>query len=376
MCYYPYLEVLVIRCCDNLRVVTQSTFPSLQELFVEHINKEVLCSLLGNNFTSLTKVKVRKILKHEFLPVEIWQPGLKWLEVVGDREFQGFVRNKEECNLYLSRMISLRKVVICYSEEWKPLKDLKYLPNLEELDLQYLPNVEELELELLPFSYSVAKDSPTEADEEAEGFKHLISLRSLRISRWPKGNSLLHQLEHLTGLRKLDIWGCYGLVVLPNCLRNFSTLERLRVDNCPQLQKTYADREGEEYQKISHIKYILRGLNSVNILLCNPQSSHVFFAVFCPSHDLTNIFSVLHQFNILIILLQCPNLSQVFFSLFMVSHINCIQVPYLTMVAPEFKIFLYIIRILIFLQYCFPIHNSYEQTHTIQFHKIKKLLCT
>ncbi|KAI3897366.1 hypothetical protein MKX03_021961, partial [Papaver bracteatum] len=47
---------------------------------------------------------------------------------------------------------------------------------------------------------------------------------------------------------------CYGLEVLPEWLENFSSLERLSVEDCPQLEKTYADRKGEKYQKISHIK--------------------------------------------------------------------------------------------------------------------------
>ncbi|KAI3897590.1 hypothetical protein MKX03_020849, partial [Papaver bracteatum] len=53
----------------------------------------------------------------------------------------------------------------------------------------------------------------------------------------------------------LTLWKCYGLVVLPDWLKNISSLEKLNVNDCPQLEKTYADREGEDFQKISHIKY-------------------------------------------------------------------------------------------------------------------------
>ncbi|XP_026378653.1 putative disease resistance protein RGA4 [Papaver somniferum] len=303
-CYYPSLEELTIDNCQHLRVVPTSTFPSLKKLSVSG-NKEVLCSLLGNHLTSLKELTVCRIPKLKFLPVEIWQPSIERLEVIICPEFQCLVQNEEECNRHLSGMVSLRKVRIDYSKQWNPFKDLQYLPNLEELTIGSLhyslftcldnfvfsqgwsqkisygeaKNIEFLQkmTNMLGIKEKKSRDGlgsvrnigshfassslpvalPAEEDEEAEGIQHLISLGRLNIINWNEGSSLPRQLEHLTGLRELHLWSCYGLVVLPEWLRNLSSLERLRVSSCPQLGKTYADRQGEEYQKISHIKYML-----------------------------------------------------------------------------------------------------------------------
>ncbi|XP_026379023.1 probable disease resistance protein At5g66910 [Papaver somniferum] len=126
------------------------------------------------------------------------------------------------------------------------------------------------------YCQSGTNDSENEAD--LEGIQHLISLCDLHIFGWSKP-SLTHQLQNLTNLRGLWIVQFDGLEDLPEWLGNFSSLEvlciskcknlrrlpfkeafpkltslnRLYVFRCPLLDKGYADKEGEEFQKISHI---------------------------------------------------------------------------------------------------------------------------
>ncbi|XP_026459681.1 putative disease resistance protein RGA4 [Papaver somniferum] len=278
-CFYPCLEELEISLCQNLRVIPSSMFPSLKKLVVQVSNVTGLCSLLRNNLISLAKVKIGNIPGVEFLPVQILQPGLELLKVEGCPEFQGFRLNKVECNFYFSRMTYLRKVVIHHSEKWKPLKDFQYLPNLEELEL--CCNSVYDDSSSASASTPESTSSPAE-NEEAEGIQHLISLRNLKIHGWSNFHSLPHQLQYLTNLRELKIKNCDGFVELPEWLGNFSSLEELYIAECknlmqlpsketmqtltsleelsvyvcPLLEESCADIEGEEFQKISHIKTI------------------------------------------------------------------------------------------------------------------------
>ncbi|XP_026436581.1 putative disease resistance protein RGA4 [Papaver somniferum] len=276
-CFYPCLEEVEISLCQNLRVMPSSMFPSLKKLVVQVSNVTGLCSLLRKNLISLTNVKIGNIPGLEFLPVQILQPGLELLKVEGCPEFQGFLLNKVECNFYFSRMTYLRKVVIHHSEKWKPLKDFQYLPNLEELEL--CCNSVYDDSSSASASTPESTSSPAE-NEEAEGIQHLISLRNLKIHGWSNFRSLPHQLQYLTNLRELKIKNCDGLVELPEWLGNFSSLEELYIVGCknlmqlpsketmqtltsleelsvyvcPLLEESCADIEGEEFQKISHIK--------------------------------------------------------------------------------------------------------------------------
>ena len=73
-------------------------------------------------------------------------------------------------------------------------------------------------------------------------FQHLNlsgSLESLWISGWDKLKSVPHQLQHLTALKSLVIWGFNGEEfeeALPNWLANLSSLRRLEIVCCKNLK--------------------------------------------------------------------------------------------------------------------------------------------
>ena len=113
------------------------------------------------------------------------------------------------------------------------------------------------------------------------------SLESLRIYGWDKLKSVPHQLQHLTALKSLFIWGfngeefeealpdwlanlsslrilyircCMNLKHLPSSIviHSLSKLETLWIYGCPLLyENCRKEKNGCEWPKISHIPTII-----------------------------------------------------------------------------------------------------------------------
>ncbi|KAI3936475.1 hypothetical protein MKX01_028105 [Papaver californicum] len=117
---------------------------------------------------------------------------------------------------------------------------------------------------------------------EVEGIQHLIGLRNLDIHGWTKLNSLPHQIQHLTSLTRLkidnfdelaalpewlgslspleelEIWECKNLMQFPSkmTMQSLAKLNFLSIKACPLLEERCCSKTGVEWEKISHIEDI------------------------------------------------------------------------------------------------------------------------
>ncbi|CAK9136487.1 unnamed protein product [Ilex paraguariensis] len=92
----------------------------------------------------------------------------------------------------------------------------------------------------------------------SKGLRNLTSLEHLRIINCPKFESLSEGLQNLTSLEHLEILYCPELGSLPN-ERILDTLLILRILRCPLLEGRYAKENGEDWPKISHIPCVQIG---------------------------------------------------------------------------------------------------------------------
>ncbi|GLU05082.1 hypothetical protein SLE2022_222010 [Rubroshorea leprosula] len=104
-------------------------------------------------------------------------------------------------------------------------------------------------LEISPFS------------EELEEFQSLSSIHTslevLALRGWEKLTHL-PQIQHLTALKRLNIYNFSGMESLPDWPNNLSSLQRLENWNCPnKLKERCTKGSGPDWHKISHIPYIL-----------------------------------------------------------------------------------------------------------------------
>ena len=111
-------------------------------------------------------------------------------------------------------------------------------------------------------------------------FKNLTSLQSLEVYDFPELKELPNEpfnpaltdlcisycyeleslpeqnWEGLQSLRTLLIWNCEGLRCLPEGIRHLTSLEVLRIKDCPTLEERCKEGTGEDWDKIAHIPKI------------------------------------------------------------------------------------------------------------------------
>ena len=70
-----------------------------------------------------------------------------------------------------------------------------------------------------------------------------------------KIESLLEEwFKNLTSLKLLEIWGCPNLTSLPKGISHLTSLQSLAIINHPQLKQRRKKENGEDWDKISHIR--------------------------------------------------------------------------------------------------------------------------
>ncbi|KAK8489601.1 hypothetical protein V6N11_064390 [Hibiscus sabdariffa] len=264
---FPALEVFTLEDMPGLKEwlevePTILMFPSLKELKID------LCGNLTSvprmsRFSSLEKLTIFRCSRLEWMGDEPFSSSLKELKVSRCKNLRSIPSldglssllelTLDQCEGLtslpsgLSTCTSLRSLFIdfCSNLESIPV-DVGQLHSLEELyigkygSLKWLPE-ESLgcftrlkKLELGPFSEEV---------EEFLGLgciHHLhSSLKELSLNGTDKPCSLPHQLQHLTALEHLTIWGFDGQKALPEWLGNLSSLRNLRL---PELCKEMNNR--------------------------------------------------------------------------------------------------------------------------------------
>ncbi|KAI3973205.1 hypothetical protein MKW92_012773 [Papaver armeniacum] len=303
------------------------------------------------NITSPSVVKINGILDLEYFPRQTLQPALKYLEIWGCPKFRGFHPEEENNisaasnNSAIEESVSLRELHIQCPEEWNSLSvDLERITDLEMIRIGWFSEAPGL----FPFSAEQFSSFPSLWIFEIDGcstlkslpeqLQDLTMLENLRISNmhsdmvalpewfgnlssvklleilncnglkcllsenemlkftslWSlkiEGIAEVEGIEHLTGLRNLEIRGCLTrlkidnfdeLAILPEWLGNLSSHEELEIwecknlmqlpskitmqsltklnflsiKACPLLEERCCSKTGEEWEKISHIEDI------------------------------------------------------------------------------------------------------------------------
>ncbi|GMI78130.1 hypothetical protein like AT3G14470 [Hibiscus trionum] len=234
---FPSLKELKIEECGNLKSVPRmSRFSSLEELTIESCNG---LGWMGDEpFSSrLKSLSIWDCKKLRSIPSLDGLSSLLKLTVQSCRGLTSLPSGFSTCT-------SLRSLHIggCSKVESIP-EDVGQLNSLEKLWIIYCRNLKRLpeeslacltrlkELELGPFSVEV-KEFPG-----LGSIHHLhSSLKELTLNGWDTLQcSLPHQLQHLTALEELEIWGFDGLIALPEWLGNLSSLWILRLCKCNNL---------------------------------------------------------------------------------------------------------------------------------------------
>ncbi|GKU85518.1 hypothetical protein SLEP1_g185 [Rubroshorea leprosula] len=163
---------------------------------------------------------------------------------------------------------------------------LSFYTGLDNLAIQDCPNLVSVSEEVLGRLSQLKWLSIGGFSKELEEFPGLnsinTSLEDLDLFGWEKLSQLPHQIQHLTAIKYLRVSGFDGVEVLPEWLRNLSSLECLWFDkcknlkrlpsaeairrlsklelldvhDCPLLEERCAKESGPEWSKISHIPNI------------------------------------------------------------------------------------------------------------------------
>ncbi|GKU85509.1 hypothetical protein SLEP1_g177 [Rubroshorea leprosula] len=163
---------------------------------------------------------------------------------------------------------------------------LSFCTGLDRLAIQDCPNLVSIPEEVIGHLTQLKSLSIGGFSKELEEFPGLNSintcLEDLQLYGWEKLSQLPHQIQHLTALRGLSVSRFDGVEVLPEWLRNLSSLEylvvkscknlkqlpsaeafrrlsklqTLHIYDCPLLEERCAKESGSEWSKISHIPNI------------------------------------------------------------------------------------------------------------------------
>ncbi|XP_026421566.1 disease resistance protein RGA2-like isoform X1 [Papaver somniferum] len=251
-----------------------SSFPCLKKLSIEICPKLVTVPDVALKH-DLAHLQINGISELEFLPLQNLQPELKYLKIWGCPKFQGFHSNEEESNLNnisVATNSSLEDSI--YLEEFQI--QCPQERNSLSVDLQCIRDLQD-------FKIGWFSEEPGSFPFSIEQFSSFASLQRLEVDGCSKLKVLPEQLQHLTRLKEFTISNMgLDMVVLPEWIGDLSRLVRLETRNCenlvhmpsketmlrlkflkflfieacPLLEQSCNYQAGEDWDKISHIKYI------------------------------------------------------------------------------------------------------------------------
>ncbi|XP_071904978.1 putative disease resistance protein RGA4 [Coffea arabica] len=251
------LARLSIWKCESLACIRNlNSLTSLELLYIKDC--PALESLSLENLTSLAKLEIRKCRSLTCLKN---LNGLSSLESL----VLGCCPALLDASLDMKNPQSLRTLCIFRCDKVNPSLS-NYLEKFTSLILLELGGFSD-DLDHFPWPHSIT---------------NLVSLETLRLRGWPKITSLPDQIQHLSALRRLEIWEFKGLEVLPEwmgslrnlrelLIRNCSNLRQLpsaeaiqrltnlnciRTYRCPLLSKRCTEGSGPEWPKIAHLPQV------------------------------------------------------------------------------------------------------------------------
>ncbi|XP_021291640.1 putative disease resistance protein RGA3 [Herrania umbratica] len=297
---FPCLEDLTIGCCPELQMVPMmGGLPSLQTLKIYSCKELISIDDGLSASTCLKKINIQVCPSLEHIPSVDRLSFLTELKVTKCSGLSSLLRGISDCtsleNLSirdctgvanigsLDALSSLRILVL------KKCEDLRQLPHglgsctsLEQLDIignfnlhllqeeiRQLPSLRFLNITICPNLRTIPKGwlgrfSSLKVltiggfSEELDEFPGLSSVGCLPASLdyllllgWKRLRSLPEQLQHLSALKRLEIWSFDGLEALPDWLGNLSSLQSLKIHQC---EKLMCLPSAQALQKLTHLK--------------------------------------------------------------------------------------------------------------------------
>ncbi|QCD85731.1 disease resistance protein RPM1 [Vigna unguiculata] len=259
-CYHSLVELDIGHGCDSLTSFPLDLFPKLGKFrLLECPNLQMISQ--GHPHNHLKSLSIVQCSEFESFPKEgLFAPQLKTFSIAGLEKLKSMpkcmstllpslnylyiddspvVELSEGClpsNLKEMRLLNCSKLVASLKGAWGTNPSLKDL-HIENLDVEFFPGEG-----LLP-----------------------LSLGNLEIYDCPNLKKLDYKgLCHLSSLEKLDLFDCPLLQCLPEegLPKSISDLE---IRNCPVLKQRCKKQEGEDWEKIAHIKNIQVDYKEVNI---------------------------------------------------------------------------------------------------------------
>ncbi|XWS13106.1 hypothetical protein CRYUN_Cryun36dG0009100 [Craigia yunnanensis] len=305
----PSLQTLNIYSCRTLRFIAEGLSASTS---LRKINIQVCPSLKNipdiDQLSLLTEIKLKRCRELSSLPTSISQctslenlsihdcPLLKRIPTIyALSSLRILVLNKCEGLRHLPSGLgfcsSLEQLDIVANSNLEDLPEaLKQLRSLRFLNITICPNLRTIPEEYLGSFSSLKVLTIGGFSEKLDNFFGLSSIRYLGASLdcllllgWKRLRSLPHHLQHLSALKRLEIWSFDGIVTLPDWLGKISSLQslkfhqcenlkllpstqamqrltqlkRLFIHNCPKLSRRCAKETGPEWSKISEIPEVI-----------------------------------------------------------------------------------------------------------------------
>ena len=255
--YYPSLESLEIRDdSDSLWSFPLESYPKLKSLYVrESKNLESLFiseESKNRDLSSLTHLRISSSPNFvSFFSGGICAPNLTSISIFNCNKLKSLPENMR--TLFPSlEFLAVRGCpkLESFPEGGLPLNlvtlYVSYCDKLFSRGLQDLHSLREI---------SIDGDNCKEVESFPEEALLPPTLTDIHISFFPKLKSL-KGFQHLTSLKKLNIFRCNNLQYLPE--DGFpTTLSSLIINSCPLLKQRCEREKGEEWPKIAHIPNIV-----------------------------------------------------------------------------------------------------------------------
>ncbi|XVF65846.1 hypothetical protein PTKIN_Ptkin09bG0283700 [Pterospermum kingtungense] len=160
---------------------------------------------------------------------------------------------------------------------------LQHLTALKGLSIHYFSGVKALPEWFGNFS-NLKKLGLGPFSEELEEFPYLNSIHHLRSSLedlklygWKKPSSLPHQLQQLTGLKRLSVQKFGAVKALPEWLGNLSSLENLKIRDFVNLEHLPSKEARQRLSSLQHITILeCPGLEGNETEWSSQTNSHIY----------------------------------------------------------------------------------------------------
>ncbi|KAH9751819.1 hypothetical protein KPL71_014452 [Citrus sinensis] len=207
---------------------------------------------------------------------------------------------------WLTSLTNLRDLILFFCVNCEHLPPLGKLP-LEELGLLNLKSVKRVGNEFLGIEEST-EDDPSSSSSSSSviafpKLKYLEIWGMEELEKWNYRITRKGNISIMPRLSALSICDCPKLKVLPDYILQTTTLQELRIEDCPILEERYREGKGEDWHKISHIPHIKWspqefGVDTIMqvIMVCRVSSPRVCSKVSC--HQLVQLHVHSEYFNI------------------------------------------------------------------------------